>query len=61
MKYRITAPNKAYNRRIAGVQFIDGVAETDNEWAAQWFSGREGFTVTGEAEKTSKKAEKSAK
>ena len=56
MKYKITAPNKDYERKIAGVQFIAGEAETENDWAAQWFSGREGFVVKGIAE-TRKKAE----
>lgn len=46
MAYIITAPNKKYDRKIAGVQFVDGKGETKSEWVAQWFSGREGFTVT---------------
>lgn len=45
MKYTITAPNEAYNRKLCGVQFTDGIGQTDDEWAASWFSGREGFTV----------------
>lgn len=65
MKYRITAPGKKYERKIAGVQFIAGEAETENEWAAQWFSGRDGFAVeclpeTAEKEKP-EAAEKKAK
>lgn len=56
MKYKITAPSKEYERKIAGVQFIAGKAETENDWAAQWFSGRDGFVVEGAAE-TKKKAE----
>lgn len=45
MAYIITAPNKKYNRKLAGVQFVDGKGETKDNWVAQWFSGREGFTV----------------
>ncbi len=48
MKYKITAPHNKYTREIAGVHFVDGKAETENEFAAQWFSGRDGFTVTPE-------------
>lgn len=45
MKYKITAPHKNYTREIAGVHFVNGIAETENGLAAQWFSGRDGFTV----------------
>lgn len=45
MKYTIKAPSEAYSRKVCGVQFIDGVAQTEDEWAAQWFSGRSGFLV----------------
>ena len=45
MAYTITAPNKKYSRKLAGVQFVDGKGETKDNWVAQWFSGREGFTV----------------
>lgn len=45
MKYRIKAPNSKYDRTLNGVRFSDGVAETDNTWMGQWFSGRNGFTV----------------
>ena len=34
-----------YDRKIGGVQFVSGEAQTDNEWLASWFSGRAGFTV----------------
>ena len=47
--YKIKAPNEEYDRKIGGVQFVNG----DNEWLASWFSGRAGFTVetvTAEAE-----------
>lgn len=64
MAYKITAPNGGYNRRLMGVQFTNGAAETDNAWAAGWFSGRSGFTVeaiTDDSEKPSaKKAGKKA-
>lgn len=43
--YKIKAPNEEYDRKIGGVQFVNGEAQTDNEWLASWFSGRAGFTV----------------
>ena len=38
--YKIKAPNEEYDRKIGGVQFVSGEAQTDNEWLASWFSGR---------------------
>lgn len=43
--YKIRAPHAAYDRKIGGLRFVNGVAETDNSWLASWFSGRPGFTV----------------
>ena len=43
--YKIKAPSEEYDRKIGGVQFVSGEAQTDNEWLASWFSGRAGFTV----------------
>ena len=43
--YKIKAPSEGYDRKIGGVQFVSGEAQTDNEWLASWFSGRAGFTV----------------
>ena len=43
--YRIKAPTETYERSIGGVRFVRGVAATENEWLAQWFSGRAGFSV----------------
>ena len=43
--YKIKAPSEEYDRKIGGVQFVNGEAQTDNEWLASWFSGRPGFTV----------------
>ena len=37
--------HEQYDRKIGGVQFVNGEAQTDNEWHASWFSGRAGFTV----------------
>ena len=45
MTYTIKAPSEDYNRTVAGIQFINGVAKTEDDWTAQWFSGREGFNV----------------
>ena len=55
MIYEITAPNRTYGRRLYGVQFVNGRGETENERAAQWFSGRKGFSV-----KMKKKEEKAS-
>lgn len=43
--YKIIAPNEEYSRNIFGIQFVKGLAKTENEVAAGWFSGREGFNV----------------
>ena len=43
--YRIKAPSESYERKIGGIRFVKGVAETDDAWLASWFSGRPGFTV----------------
>ena len=32
--YKIKAPNEKYDRKIGGVQFVSGEAQTDNEWLA---------------------------
>ena len=49
--YKIKAPTEEYDRKIGGVQFVNGEAQTDNAWLASWFSGRAGFTVTDTKEK----------
>lgn len=46
--YKIKAPSEEYDRKIGGVQFVSGEAQTDNEWLASWFSGRAGFIVETE-------------
>lgn len=53
--YKIKAPSEEYDRKIGGVQFVNGEAQTDNEWLASWFSGRPGFTVETETEPTEDK------
>lgn len=35
--HKITAPVKGYSGRVAGVHFVDGVGETDNENAIAYF------------------------
>ena len=45
MKYNIQASDMAYDRKIAGLQFVNGEAITENSWLASWFSGRDGFTI----------------
>lgn len=41
--YRIKAPSESYERRIGGVRFVNGVAETEDAWLASWFSGPAGL------------------
>lgn len=55
MKYTITAPSKSYNRTVCGVTFISGRGQTESGTAAQWFSGRSGFTVETEKKIPEKK------
>lgn len=54
--FKIKAPNKMYTRQIAGVHFINGEAETENESIARWLEGR-GFTVEVEDKKLEGKPE----
>lgn len=49
MAYHIKAPVDTYNRKVCGVQFVDGIGSTEDDVAAGWFSGRPGFTVTADA------------
>lgn len=44
---KIYAPNKRYTGLIAGVSFIDGVGETDNQYFIRWFEEK-GYTVESE-------------
>ncbi len=37
MTYTIKAPSEDYNRTVAGIQFVNGVAKTEDDWTAQWF------------------------
>lgn len=46
--YVIHAKSKSYGRKVGGVQFVDGVARTENVWLASWFSGKDGFRVTND-------------
>lgn len=41
---KIYAPNKKYTGLIAGVSFIDGVGETDNQYLIGWF-GEKGYKI----------------
>lgn len=42
--YRITTKRKDYNEVLGSLRFVDGVAQTDDKWMAEWCRGR-GFTV----------------
>ncbi len=55
---RILAQNKTYCGVIAGVPFVNGVAETDNSLAIKWFKSH-GYTV--EKSTTGKNAETALK
>lgn len=43
---KITAPSKGFNGEVGGVQFTDGVAETDNQAVISYCRGA-GYTVDG--------------
>ena len=45
---KIYAPNKKYTGQSAGVSFADGMAETDDSWAIQWFKDK-GYEVVEES------------
>lgn len=54
--YRITTKQNDYNEVLGSLRFVDGVAQTDDKWMAEWCRGR-GFTVEEvevEAGKTAK-------
>lgn len=59
--WKIEAPNKEYKTDSFELDFSSGVVVTENEWAAGWFSGREGFKVSlveGDEEDSSAKKTK---
>lgn len=45
---KITAPSKGFNGEVGGVQFTDGVAETDNQAVISYCRGA-GYSVDGTA------------
>ena len=49
--YVIHAKSKSYGRKVGDVQFVDGIARTENAWLASWFGGRDGFHVTNDEPK----------
>lgn len=44
---KITTPVEGYTGEVVGVQFIDGVGETDDEGALAYFR-RQGYAIDGE-------------
>lgn len=48
---KVYAPNKRYTGIIAGVSFVNGVGETDDNWLMQWFKEK-GYTIEEPTEKT---------
>lgn len=53
--YRITTKQKNYNEVLGSLRFVDGVAQTDDKWMAEWCRGR-GFTVEKVEAETGKSA-----
>lgn len=45
---KIYAPNKDYAGEIAGIPFFNGVGETNDKWAIQWFEEK-GYKVAEES------------
>ncbi|MCM3090195.1 MULTISPECIES: hypothetical protein [unclassified Cytobacillus] len=41
---KIKSPNPNYNGNSASLQFVNGEAETDNNWLIEWFKIK-GYTV----------------
>lgn len=44
---KIYTPNRGYTGKIAGVSFVNGEGETENEWLIQWFKNK-GYKVVEE-------------
>lgn len=57
--YRITTKQKNYNEVLGSLRFVDGVAQTDDKWMAEWCRGR-GFTVEEVEAETGKSAKPKA-
>lgn len=53
---KIIAPNKEFNGKRAGVAFVDGHAETDDESTIRYFA-KHGYTVEGKAKKPARASE----
>lgn len=52
---KIIAPNDKFNGKRAGVAFVDGKAETDDESAIRYFA-KHGYKVEGKAKKAPRTA-----
>nr|DAI40704.1 MAG TPA: hypothetical protein [Caudoviricetes sp.] len=53
----IKSPNQEYTGTSAGVTFVNGVGNTDNENLIEWFRGR-GYEVEEDSEEKAKKPKK---
>lgn len=53
---KIIAPNQKFNGKRAGVAFVDGQAETDDESVIRYFV-KHGYTVEGKAKKAERTPE----
>ena len=47
---KIQTPVKGYTGTIASIPFVNGIGETENKWAIQWFK-RKGYKVIEEKKK----------
>ena len=56
----IKSPNQEYTGTSAGVYFVNGVGNTDNENLIEWFRER-GYEVEEDKEDTEEKAKKPKK
>lgn len=57
--YRIMTKQKDYNEVLGSLRFVDGVAQTDDKWMAEWCRGR-GFSVEEVEAETGKSAKPKA-
>lgn len=58
MSYKIKAPNSTYSGETAGIKFVDGLAETDDEQVVSYLKEKGYEVVSEEAKDKPKKKEK---
>lgn len=57
MIFKVKAPNSEYNGETAGIKFVDGLAETDNEQVVSYLKEK-GYEVAEGVKDKPKKKEK---